>query len=131
MLLSCYGIAAYRIFKGLTAPAKPRNKNFIEFVTLMKDYQNPKRNLIAERFIFNSRNRKPEEDISNYMAELPHLSQYCKYGDSLEEMLRDKLVCGVNHERTQQRLLNEGASLTLRKAIDIAVSLEPAIPQQL
>ena len=25
-------------------------------------------------------------------------------------MLRDRLVCGINHERTQQRLLSEGST---------------------
>ena len=48
------------------------------------------------------RNRKLGESISQYMAELRRLSQYCEYGDSLESMLRDRLVCGVNHDRTQQ-----------------------------
>ena len=64
------------------------------------------------------------------MVELRPLSQHCEYGDSLEEMLRDRLVCGVNHKRTQQRLLGEGASLTLQKALDIALSLESAIRQR-
>ena len=36
----------------------------------MKDHQNPKRNPIAKRFIFNSRNKKPEENMPNFMAEL-------------------------------------------------------------
>ena len=63
------------------------------------------------------------------MAELPCLLQHCEYGDSLEEMLDDRLVCGVNHNRTQQWLLSEGASLTLQKALDMALSLESAIWQ--
>ena len=32
-------------------------------------------------------NRKLGENISQYMAELRRLSQYCEYGDSLESML--------------------------------------------
>ena len=63
------------------------------------------------------------------MAELRRCSQYCEYGNSLENMLRDRLVCGINHDRTQQRLLSEGASLSLEKAIDISLSLESAIKQ--
>ena len=43
MLLSCCGIATYRIFKGLTASAKPADKTFSDLVRLMKD-QNLKRN---------------------------------------------------------------------------------------
>ena len=44
-------------------------------------------------------------------------------------MLRDRLVCGMKHERLQQRLLSEGAALTLTKALDIAQSMESAIEQ--
>ena len=95
----------------------------------MKNHQNPKRNPIAERFIFNSRNRQPNENISDYMAELRRLSQHCEFGGSLDEMLRDRLVCGINHDRTQQRLLSEGGSLNLQNPLDISLSLESAIKQ--
>ena len=37
-------------------------------------------------------------------------------------MLSDRLVCGINDERIQRRLLSEGAMLTLEKAIDIESS---------
>ena len=74
------------------APAKPAYKTFSELVSLMKDHQNLEKNPTAERFLFNSTNRKPEENISNYMAELRCSSHYCKYGDSLEEMLHDRLM---------------------------------------
>ena len=95
----------------------------------MADHENPHRNPIAERFKFNMRNRKADKSVSAYVAELQHLSQYCEYGNSLESMLRDRLVCGINHDRTQQRLLSKGATLTLQKALDIWLSLKSAIQQ--
>ena len=95
----------------------------------MTNHENPKRNPIAERFQFNMRNRKTGESVSQYMAELRRLSQYCEYGDSLDSMLRDRLVCGINHDRTQQRLLSEGGNLSLQKAMDISLSLESVIKQ--
>ena len=44
-------------------------------------------------------------------------------------MLRDRLVCGINHDWTQQRLLSKGATLTLQKALDISLSLKSAMQQ--
>ena len=44
-------------------------------------------------------------------------------------MLCDRLVCGVMHERIQQRLLSEGEDLTFEKATNIALSMESAIAQ--
>ena len=70
----------------------------------MTNHENPKRNPFAQRFQFN---RKTGESASRYMTELRRLSQYCKYSDSLDSMLQDRLVCGINHDRTQQRLLSE------------------------
>ena len=40
-------------------------------------------------------------------------------------MLRDCLVCGVNHQGIQKRLLAE-KNLTLEKAFEIALALEAA-----
>ena len=125
-LTSC-GIETHRLFKGLTAPAKPVEKTFDELVTLMTNHENPKRNPIAERLQFNMRNRKTGESVLQHMAELRRLSQYCECGDSLDSMLRDRLVCGINHDRTQQRLLSEGANLSSQKAMDISLYLESAI----
>ena len=98
ILLTSCGIECCRLFKGLTTPRKPVDKRFIELVTLITNHENPKRNPIAERFVFNIRNRKLGESISQHMAELRRLSQYCEYGDSLESMLQDRLVCGINHD---------------------------------
>lgn len=44
---------------------------------------------------------------------------------SLDEMLRDRLVCGVNDERIQRRLLAED-KLTFTKALQLAQAMEGA-----
>ena len=95
----------------------------------MTNHENPKQNIIDERFQFNMCNRKMGESVSQYMAELRRLSQYCKYGASLDSMSRDCLVCGINHDHMQQRLLSEGANLSLQKFMDISLSLKYAIKQ--
>ena len=60
-----------------------------------------------------------------YVAELKKLSTECEYGDSLNEMIRDRLVCGVNDGRIQRRLLAE-PDLTFKKAMEIAQAMEAA-----
>ena len=39
------------------------------------------------------------------------------------------LVCGIKHDRMQQRLLSEGVELTLERALQIAQSMESTIKQ--
>ena len=67
----------------------------------------------------------------NTFAELQHSTQYCGYGTVLNDMLPDRLVCGVNHSQIKQKVLSEGSSLTLEKAPSIAISIEVAIKQSL
>ena len=129
ILLSSCGITMHKLFKGLIAPWKPGEKSFDELKHLMLQHQNPRPNMIAERFKFNSLVRNANESVSMFIAELRKLTEYREYGRSLNDMLRDRLVCGINHERAQQRLLSEGSILTLEKTLDIALSLESAISQ--
>ena len=63
-----------------------------EFIRLMDNNQNPKRNIIAERLKFNSRIRQSNETIASFVVELLRLSEHGDYGDVLEDMIRDHLV---------------------------------------
>ena len=51
--------------------------------------------MIAERFKFNSHVRNANESISMIVAELRKLTEHCEYGDSLNDMLRDRLLISV------------------------------------
>ena len=43
----------------------------------------------------------------------------------MDEMLRDRLVCGINDSRLQRRLLTE-PGLTFQKALELARAFESA-----
>ena len=47
----------------------------------------------------------------------------CNY-DKPNEMVRDKIDCGVNTKEIREKLLTEGDTLTMEKAIEIAVTYE-------
>ena len=81
---------------------------------------------IVQRFKFNTRARKPDESVANYIAELQALSHYCNFGDTLELMLRDRIVCGINDTQTQKHLLAK-KNLTYAKAKEIVLALESAV----
>ena len=127
ILLSLCGITTYMLFKGLTALSKPGENSFDELKQLMLHHQNPRPNMTAEHFKFNSRVKHANKSVPMFVAELRTLTECCEYGDSLNNMLRDRLVSGIIHERTQKRLLSEGSSLSLEKALDIALSFESVI----
>jgi len=53
------------------------------------------------------------------------LTLYCEFGASLNDALRDRLVCGLHNEPIQKRLPSKSA-LTLAKATEIALAMEAA-----
>jgi len=59
------------------------------------------------------------------VAELRKLTEHCNFGDTLPEMLGDRLVCGVNNKKMQRRLRAE-RELTLKRAEEIALGQEVA-----
>lgn len=36
--------------------------------------------------------------VAKFVAEPKGLAEYCEFGDNLDEMLRDRIICGINHE---------------------------------
>ena len=44
------------------------------------------------------------------MTELCKLTEQCGYREVLNDMLRGRLVCRINHKITQQHLQSEGSS---------------------
>jgi len=66
-----------------------------------------------------------DEGAAAYVAELHKLTEHCNFGETLPEMLRDRLVCGINNKKIQRRLLAE-RELTLKKAEEISLGEELA-----
>jgi transposase InsO family protein len=125
ILLSVIGGSTYTVLRNLCLPAKPAEKSYKELLQLLKAHYSPKPSETVQRFKFNTRLRKPDESIAGYVSVLRQMAENCNYGNKLEEMLRDRLVCGVNDDRTQRLLLAED-QLTLDKAFKIACSQEAA-----
>ena len=125
VLLSSCGSKSYSLFKNLTAPDQPKDKAFEVLKTLMKDHVNPTPSIIMQRFKFYKRDREPTENVATYLAELKKLSRDCDFRASLNDMLRDRLICGVRDDKIQQRLLSE-ANLTLDGAVTLATAVERA-----
>ena len=125
ILLTVMGPSAYKLLRSLMSPAKPGDKSFEELVTAMKLHHNPAPSVIVQRYKFNSRFRREGESVAKFVSELRSLSEFCNYGPTLDDMLRDRLVCGVNDDHIQRRLLAE-EKLTFQKAMEVAVAMETA-----
>ena len=149
ILLSAVGGPTYQLIRNLLAPEKPHNKTFAQIVEAVIQ---PKPSVIV-RFNFHSRSRASGENVSTFVAELRKLSKHCNFGETLNDMLllpplqrvltepkwrqtatictgnnihvRDRLVCGINDQWLQRRLLSE-PELTFAKALELAQVAEAA-----
>ena len=125
VLLSGVGAQTYTLMRNLLSPNKTGDRTYEELVKLLKDHFQPKTSEIMQRWKFNTRNRKPDESVTDYVAELRKLAQDCNFGDSLTVMLRDRLVCGINDDSIQRRLRSED-TLMFDKVLKFAQAMEAA-----
>ena len=89
----------------------------------MEDYFLLKKNVVYERYVFNSCFQAPEESIDCYTNRLRKLASSCQFEALTEEMIRDRLVIGIQDKSTKARLLRE-KDLSLDKALDMCKSSE-------
>ena len=87
---------------------------FMKFETYCK----PKQNITVERYRFNMRVQESSKTIDQYVTELKLIAKNCVYGEIEDQLIRDRIVCGIKSETVKQRLLC-AEDLTLDKAISI------------
>ena len=125
ILLTAVGSGTYRLLKTLASLKKLEEFKFSELVELAGTHFNPRPSPIVKRFEFNSRRQREGELISVFVAKLRKIAEHCDFGNVLNDMLRDRLVCGTSAKAIQRPLLAEPA-LTFEKALETALAAEAA-----
>ena len=129
ILLTVCGEQTFKLLRSLVPDGKldGDDVSYESLVALLRAHYKKKQSVVVHRFHFNTRTRQESESIADYIAALRELAMNCNFGapERLEEMLRDRLVCGVNHQGIQRRLLSEG-DLTYKDALALAQSIECA-----
>ncbi|XP_063360606.1 uncharacterized protein LOC134649708 [Cydia amplana] len=125
-LIAVMGEEAYELLSTLASPKKPSELTYAGAVDLLKKHLQPKPSILAERYKFRQRRQMEGELVADYVAELKKLSLHCDFKTTLEDNLRDQLVCGIRSENTRQRLFAEDDKLTYGKAVTLACTLEAA-----
>ena len=125
ILLSVCGPATYKVIRNLVEDGKLDTTSYDDMVKLVKGYYDPPPSVTMQRYKFNTHIRNAKGTVADYVAALREIAQHCEYKDSLQDLLRDRLVCGVNHEGITNRLLAE-KKLTYDKAMELAQAIESA-----
>jgi hypothetical protein len=123
--ISCIGASNFSLLRSLASAQGIKEKPYYDLVKILRDHFCPKPSEVGQWFRFNACVSKPGESVAAFVANLRTLSQECEFGDSLEVMIRDRLVFGINDKAIQKRLLAE-PKLTYEKAVELAQELESA-----
>ncbi len=128
MLLHLIGEDALEVFNTFEFASEEDKEKPAEILKKFDEYCNPKRNLTVERHIFNSRMQHPGESIDQYITDLRLKVKTCEYGTMADEMIKDRIVVGVQSDIVRGRLLRE-KDLNLLKAIEICKAAEASTKQ--
>ena len=123
ILITSIGATTYTLLRSITVGVS--DKSYEDVRQVLRAHFSPAPSEIVQRFRFNSCVRKPGESVVSFLPRLRATSEHCNYGDSLEPMLRDRLVCGIGDKTIQKRLLSE-PKLTHKRAVELARELETA-----
>lgn len=126
MLLHALGTEGQRIFYTLTAAAVPDTTLDVykKALTTLEVRYAETYNVMVERRKFRQRAQLPDENVDDYVTALRGLALTCDFGTMLDEMLRDQLVDKTLLPQVRERLLLEGSTLSLDKAVQIAANVE-------
>ncbi|KAG0445267.1 hypothetical protein HPB47_017550 [Ixodes persulcatus] len=91
--------------RSVLTPIKPSIKTFEELLGILNEYFLLTPSKIIKQYTFDSRCRQKDETISEFLAALLKLAELCNFGNTLDIMIRDRLVCGVRDVGVQKRLL--------------------------
>lgn len=114
--LNAVGEEAVEIFDSFDLTDVQR-ADYDAVVKSFADFCAPKKNTVYERFVFSQRQQKSGEPFDNFLIEIRRLVRTCDYGNMESEMLRDRIVQGVNEQRLQRELL-----ATTNLTYDLAVT---------
>ena len=100
----------------LTADEKKLLQTYFE---KFKAHVKPETNIVFARYKFHIRSQRAEETFDKFVTDLKLMVKDCEY-DKPDEMVRDRIVIGVNSQKVREKLLEEGSQLTLQKSVTIA-----------
>ncbi|XP_064469773.1 uncharacterized protein K02A2.6-like [Ornithodoros turicata] len=141
ILLNSLGVEGQRIFYGFPPDASPPplptvlgSDDAKRADSALDDYEVALRaldkhfiattNELVERHRFRSRWQLPGEPFQDFVTSLLEPASSCSYGTATDDAIRDQIVEGTTSRKLRERLLYEGTSLTLGRAIEIGIHQE-------
>ena len=115
--ITAIGPEALYIHNGLPFKSDEDKKSFTVILDLWERYCVGQTNVTYERYKFNNCVQQGET-FDNFYVKLRTLAATCGFGELTDDLIRDRIVCGITDNTTRKRLLQE-PKLTLSKCLDL------------
>ncbi|UYV75530.1 K02A2.6-like [Cordylochernes scorpioides] len=115
--LSLIGKDCFNVFLNLDLKEDEKN-SLPKIIEALNNHFTPQKNVIYERYIFNTSNQEENECIDSYTNRLRGLASSCEYDILTEELIRDRIII-----ESEKKLLME-PKLNVSSAIDICRTAE-------
>lgn len=123
-LLSLIGTATYKLLRDLTFPELPKDKEFEQLTTLLKQQFSPILSGWRERLKFWSAQQAQNEAVQEWYARVRSLAVNCAFGNELNFALKEKFLTGMKKGSVLDRLCEEDMDATLENILKLAVQKE-------
>ena len=88
-----------------------------------EEYCAPFKNLVVERFNFNSVTQGEGETFESFLSRLQTKASTCEFGSLQESLIRDRIIYGIQDKGLQRRLVRE-TNILLDDCIKYCIATE-------
>jgi hypothetical protein len=126
--ITAIGHDALDVHNGLPYKTEDEKKDFTVILNLWEKYCVGKTNITYERYRFNCCVQQNETFRQLHNVRLRKLALTCEFGQLTDELIRDRIVCGITDNATKKKLLQE-PELNLNKCLDLCRATETSKSQ--
>ena len=103
-LIYTMGSEVEHIFKSFNFEEEGDEKRLNKVIEKFDEHFVPKRNVIHERAKFHQRKQQEGESAEVFIRSLYDLAEYCDFGNTKYEQIRDRIVIGEQDKQLSRRL---------------------------
>ena len=122
------GSRGQRVYNSLPFRNDAERQNMDRVIELFTEYCSGASNVIYDRFLFNRRQQGVTEPFDVYLTSLREFVSHCQFGHLTDELLCDRIVCGIHDSNVRKQLLQNKA-LTITSCIDMCRASESTTQQ--
>lgn len=127
VLLTVIGEQAYEVLRGLCDPDLPKSRSYDTLCRLLREQFSKKVSVFKERIEFYDLRQLENETVKDFYVRLKNKAIECKFGNTLNEVLRDRFVSGLKRGSILDRVCEEEHTVKLDDILQVALKKEAAL----